>query len=539
MAQLSDIWFINAPLTRGDGRQIDFPTAKDQANYFHSLPGTLLIENCTYQRRDAPVRVPAFYDNMRKFNYMCYKNRDGKNIYCFITGMQYINDAMTEVSFEVDYFQTWLFQMDLRRCLVIREHTETDEPYEHTVPENLDCGAPIEIDRVNAMPFYLYGETVAEFDTNFRIMFVFTQKIEQLHQTVTEPYPNIYLGGMPAGVFYYGVDRANIHTVVNIINENGLSDALVACYIVPKNALTWTTLNTSPYVYAPSDKDIDEVEIMPPKQWSIPGVTDVKNRKTYCYPYHFYRLTTFSGKSVDLKAELFRNISLENTRIRFKTIFSGQVNPQLLVVPLYYAYTDPNVQSGRSFPYAVEYTEFPQVPTQSDVYKNYAALNASKIGLEKIENFAGIARGIVGLAGSGGETGAQDIAGGIAGMIKMQAGFTDMQRIPDKLQGTPTGSTLQLAHGAGVFISEMCAKKEFIYMVDDYFTMYGYKVNRLKKPQFDSRPYWNYIQTANADVGGAIIADDAEKLQQIFNAGLTVWHDPAEFGKYEADNRPT
>ena len=533
----TDIWFINAPLTRGDGRQIDFATAAAQAQYFKNLPGTILIENCTYQRRDAPVRVPYFYDDLRQYNYMCFQNQAGKDIYCYITGMRYINDTMTEVSFEVDYFQTWLFQMQLRPCLVIREHTATDEPYEHTVPENLETGTPIEIDRVNAMPFYLYGETPAEFDANFYIMFVFTQKIEQFHQTVTDPYPNIFLGGMPAGVFYYAIERADIHTIIETINTNGLSDALVACYIVPKSALSWSTLNTSPHIYAPADKDIPEVDIMPPKGYAIPGVMEVKNRKTYCYPYHYYRLTTFSGKAVDLKTELFKAISVAETRMHFKTFFSGQVNPQLLVIPINYAYTD-TVHDGKNFSYAVEYTDFPQVPTQSDMYKNYAALNASKIGLEKIENFASIARGIVGLAGSGGETGAQDIAGGIAGMIKMQAGFTDMQRIPDKLQGTPTGSTLQQSHGAGVFISEMCAKPEYLYMVDEYFTMYGYKVNRLKQPQFTSRPHWNYIQTANADVGGNITADDAEKLQAIFNSGLTVWHIPSEFGTYTADNRP-
>lgn len=547
----TDIWLINAPLTRGDGRQIDFASAAAQATYFTATCPHQAVTDCTFQRRDAKIRVPLLYDMCRNYNYIAFENSAGssqagftpKVVYAYITDMEYINDECTAISFEIDYFQTWLFQMVLRPCLVVREHTETDRPYEHTVPENLDVGTPIEVYRHMATPVTLNAEDTAAFDANYRIMFVFTQEIQQLAQTA-DPYPQKYIGGMPAGVYYYAVGRADAKTVIDLINNNGLSDAIVCAYAVPISALTWTTWNTSPFVYIPSDKSIADVSIVPPKDWSIStgaGSFTVKNRKCFCYPFHFYRLCSFSGKSVDLKTELFSAVSGDGN-INISTVFSGQVNPQLLVTPKNYAFTGYGdagaLASSRSFAYSVEYADFPQIPTTSDVYKNYAALNASKIGLERLENFGQIAKGAFSAIGSAELTaGAGEIAGGVYGLVKMQAGFADMQRIPDKIQGTPSGSTLQQARGAGVFLSEFMCKDEYMRQVDDYFTMYGYKVNRLKTPSFRNRPHWTYLQTANADVGGNIPADDAEKLQQIFNSGLTVWKYASEFGTYSADNR--
>ena len=547
----SDIWLINAPLTHGDGRQIDFTSAMEQANYFTSTCPHYAVFDCTFTRRDAKIRVPLLYDKCRNYNYVAFRNAAGESdagftpkiVYAYITNMEYINDECTAISFEVDYFQTWLFQMQLRPCLVIREHTTTDRPYEHTVPENLDTGTPIEIYRYMATPVALHSESATDFDANFRVMFAFSQEIDQIAQT-SDPYPQKFLGGMPAGAFFYGVDRADVKTVMGIINDNGLSDAVIAAYIVPKNALNWTTWNTSPYVYLPSDKSLNDITIEPPKDWRITvgaGFFQVKNRKCFCYPFHFYRLLTFAGKSVDLKTELFSAVSGDGN-IKLSSVFSGQVNPQLLVSPKNYAYTGYGnadaLADGKNFAYSVEYADFPQIPTVSDVYKNYAALNASKIGLERLENYAGIAKGFASAVSSSELTaGAGEIAGGVYGLIKMQAGFSDMQRIPDKIQGTPTGSTLQQARGAGVFLCEMMCKDEYMRQVDDYFTMYGYKVNRLKTPSFRNRPHWTYLQTANADVGGNIPAEDAEELQKIFNAGLTVWKYASEFGTYTADNR--
>jgi hypothetical protein len=63
--------------------------------------------------------------------------------------------------------------------------------------------------------------------------------------------------------------------------------------------------------------------------------------------------------------------------------------------------------------------------------------------------------------------------------------------------------------------------------------MFGYKVNKVKLPQFKSRQKWNYLKTVNCSVFGELPHEDAEELNQIFNNGLTVWHSDTELHQHE------
>jgi hypothetical protein len=54
--------------------------------------------------------------------------------------------------------------------------------------------------------------------------------------------------------------------------------------------------------------------------------------------------------------------------------------------------------------------------------------------------------------------------------------------------------------------------------------MYGYKLNEVKTPNLRSRQHFNFIQTVGANIQGNIPGDDIEKLKNIFNNGITLWH---------------
>ena len=46
----------------------------------------------------------------------------------------------------------------------------------------------------------------------------------------------------------------------------------------------------------------------------------------------------------------------------------------------------------------------------------------------------------------------------------------------------------------------MRAKKEYLEIIDNFFTKYGYKVNVLKTPQMYTREKWNYIKTVDVNI---------------------------------------
>ena len=73
-------------------------------------------------------------------------------------------------------------------------------------------------------------------------------------------------------------------------------------------------------------------------------------------------------------------------------------------------------------------------------------------------------------------------------------------------------------------------------MIDDYFSMFGYSVRRIKKPNRFTRPHWNYVKTIGATITGSVPADDMRKICQIYDAGITFWKRGSEVGRYDLDN---
>ena len=74
--------------------------------------------------------------------------------------------------------------------------------------------------------------------------------------------------------------------------------------------------------------------------------------------------------------------------------------------------------------------------------------------------------------------------------------------------------------------------------IDDFFTRFGYAMNRLTTPNRSARPHWNYVKTAGCTVTGSVPADDMRKICGIYDVGVTWWKNPAEIGNYSLDNSP-
>ena len=54
--------------------------------------------------------------------------------------MEYINENCTLIYFETDCFQTWQFNLNIKRSFVVREHTNNDTIGANIVPEGLETG---------------------------------------------------------------------------------------------------------------------------------------------------------------------------------------------------------------------------------------------------------------------------------------------------------------------------------------------------------------------------------------------------------------
>lgn len=104
------------------------------------------LTNLTYQRVNRGVaRVGLKAEDIYDCNYMMFQNTNFGNkwFYAFITSVEYINNTVSEIAFEIDVMQTWYFDYELKECFVEREHCVYDEVGSSLTEEPVDLGSII------------------------------------------------------------------------------------------------------------------------------------------------------------------------------------------------------------------------------------------------------------------------------------------------------------------------------------------------------------------------------------------------------------
>ena len=82
----------------------------------------------------------------------------------------------------------------------------------------------------------------------------------------------------------------------------------------------------------------------------------------------------------------------------------------------------------------------------------------------------------------------------------------------------------------------MSIKAEYARCIDEFFSQFGYKCNRVKVPNITGRRNWNYVKTVGCYIDGDIPQADMEELKNMFDRGITFWHNPATFADYSQNN---
>lgn len=218
----------------------------------------------TYQRKDGIIRVPInaevlFADGT---NYVVYDNvhYGGKWFYCFISKIEFINENMTALHIKTDVFQTWYFEMELKYTFIEREHTITDNLFQHTLPEGLPTGDLVETNRSLVTPS-LSARTSQEFDQNYWVLVMTTERIKEVGDYSMGQ--NLYLGGTPTACYMYAFDLTNFGNLIYNINNGTLEgtggsgnpykiDSIVETIAVPKFMVTVNGLTPTPTPPPPS-----------------------------------------------------------------------------------------------------------------------------------------------------------------------------------------------------------------------------------------------------------------------------------------------
>ena len=119
-----------------------FDSVAAQNNYFFSK-AFKQFHNVSYQRERRnyiTLEIPA--TQVYACNYLLFKNTSygEKWFFAFVDSVDYVNDNVTEIHYELDMMQTWMFEYTLSQCMVEREHSVTDKIFENTKPEDIGYG---------------------------------------------------------------------------------------------------------------------------------------------------------------------------------------------------------------------------------------------------------------------------------------------------------------------------------------------------------------------------------------------------------------
>ena len=535
----TDIYLLKCPIEQDNRNQMNFANATTQYNYFASLP-KLALDNCTYQRKDDVMRLPYHIDDIIQYNYVMYRNEayGNKWFYAFITNMEYSSDHMTFVTIKTDVWQTWQFDLTFKKSFIEREHVNDDTFGLHTIPEGLE-----------------YGEYISNAAQDIGTSYDFSNSylIAQVSDMAPEMFSSygsvirVY-NGLPNGCWYlalYGATTAEVYQnfveLVKTYDAMAKSDAIVSIFVAPKALVSTSsiplsfdiTIDGTQYgfdCYAVTNTSgVTSLGTYTfSRNTTIDGYTP-KNNKCFCSPYNYLMISNNGGSEVCYAWEEFTGTPSFTDR--------GILNQgcDIKLTPSNYKKTG-SLSGG--YNWSVSRNKFPTVSWNSDYYLNWQAVNSKYVEVKA---------GLTGMSWGTNMLGSM-LSGNVGGMLSATTGLAnsvaDMSQqireasmTPDASKGNSNTGDFNYSVGKNCYTAyKMSAKAEYIKVVDDYFTAFGYKVNAFKVPNITGRRYWNYVHTVGANIEGDIPQTDMDEIKSLFDRGITIWHDATHYLDYTQNN---
>ena len=515
----------------------DMGGAQSQAAYFSSK-AKYTLDRQSYQRvKRGYMRVNVNAENLYDCNYLMFQNTafGNKWFYAFITSAEYVNNNVAEISFEIDDMQTWHFDYAMQLSFVEREHSLTDNIGDNLIPENLELGDYVSEDMTGTGYF-----------TNWKIVLV------NCADTAITPVEGGFYGKayQQAEFRKYPATAQGVQLVQQKLEQLkifGAYNTVLGIYMMPDAmvATPGTDIDTGTF---PS------LRFYKPKAYTnIDGYVP-KNNKLFTHPYNFLKCSNMDGQTYEYHYEYFEDIvGGEPGQCNFYLTADTSVDPTAVLIPCGYKGLLSNVSermNWKGFPKCCFATnDFGAKLVQAGIWAALTAITGgiggavapaitkTIINETKTER---IGRGpqykTVTATEKTSEYTPPTREGGNTGAIVSAMGMKMLHPHVSTTQGDNI-ALVNLGYGDFIF-EKMHIRAEFARCIDDYFTMFGYQTNRVKVPNRNSRPHFNYVKTINCVITGSMPADAERHICQIYDNGITFWKNPAEVGNYNLPNSP-
>lgn len=505
----SKVWlFKGVPLDNTYINTIKFSNQSAQNTYFANREH-ITFSDQSYQRiNQNTIRLAVSSDTVYDYNYMMIQNPSSGNFkwfYCFINQINYVNDNACEIIYEVDVLQTWLFDFSYGECYVEREHVTDDTVGAHTVNENLATGE------------YVVSSVLHETDSP-AVQVVYSQDNTLSASFVNNCY-------VPLNRQTGDGSLSGVLSISSLLDNYKDKPEQIACVqMITRNMMSGSFMQNFSFAR--------------PTLFNFKGDNYIpQNNKLFTYPYTFMTIDNFSGSCETYKFEDFA----DNNNATFYWRGISTPSPQMQCYPYNYK----GLASASQ--YGVSYDDFPQCPYIIDTFRAWVSATQGKVLNNTtaqiintvVSSVTTLGQGAISTASSGNPStiasaGLSAVSGAVTSGVNIwnqKANYNvdyEYNKIYSKsIGGSVATSGFNFSAGQiGFRATSYTIRPEYARIIDEYFTRYGYKVNRNKVPNLSPKGNfkWNYVKTSSCNVLGNIPSNVRQKIEDITNNGITYWH---------------
>lgn len=534
----------NVPLSPDYVNTFYFESEFAQQNYFNTAFQKRTYGFESYQRKNRGwLRINAPYKDVFNANYLTFINTqtikdsvpyaiyENKTFYAFITEVVYINDAVSEIHYEIDVIQTYMFNWVFHETFIERETVRRDTEFDYYLDEGLPT------------PEFVNGESTEMLFKRVNIENAPSRPLSEMDYVVAATVDELYhdktddvditqlVQGAISGcrLLRFGSPEVCKRWLENLPGEK--FGAILGIYLVPRLIIEYQESNP-----------LATTSLFHSGFETLDGYVP-KNKKLYHSPYFNVVVQSSDGIAIPF------DITLLDTK-QFLLAFSPTTPFTGTLYPVTYkkntlAHQQPGVIAPSI--YAIPLPQLPTFTWSNDTYKAWAALNSGfmavsniQSGVDLVANVGMAIGGAIGSAlfpGGSGPTGSlRSIGSDIANIANNYFTQRNAKNAPDSYNGSAANQSAALNGNYGYRYYNRTLTYDIAKSIDDYFTMFGYKINTVKFPDLNARTRFTYLKTADCDIGGPIPSDDKVTINTIFNSGIRFWNDKSTFGVYSIDN---
>ena len=529
---------------------------RDKAFYNATTFAIDNISDINFNKKVITLDIP--YSDLVRYNYGCISTEIGdtskmpdlvNNIFIFIDNIEWSQNLRTAtIHFSIDYFQTYIYQIDFQNCFIEREHVKDDTFGKHILDEGLPFDEYIIQDyeelngRNNGMYFCIATSDVSN---------VLSQSANGYVALPSVSKPSKYEQSI---LIVYDDDLNNITSLISLLTARGKSDGISGFYSVPKSAIsdkisskcyTTDTADCLHYITI-CDDDITTFYAYMQRPIKIQNYTP-NNSKCFTYPYCFVNISNNNGNSI--KAQFEKVSGTNKELIEFEYYFP------IIEGSTSFGYLKNYENIIKNFDYTIQGNTNIELPFVTNTFSAYMSANQNSISnqyktIERNENMSIVKNAVSTTSSLIGSVMTGNVGGFIQGTVNsgmnlaetklnsynqranIDNALKDVANRPNVAHGSFIGNGNILANKLGFTMQLITVTEENIKMIDNYFDLFGYKVNRIGTPNLNSRPYFNYVKTNGCNLVAPIPCEAINVIKNVFDNGITLWHKLEYMYKY-------